>query len=117
MDKFQRISTENEHMRYALVPKLVLKRFIIWRSIRCAVCLIVAGLMLVPLTVLPGLVVLVLPAEIALISGIRDEAELVQWVRNNMITLPSSWDDAEVETEMIRLRAHDRPGALQGYLR
>jgi hypothetical protein len=84
---------------------------------RCAVCVALAFLLLLPLAVLPGLVILVLPAEIALVGRIQDEAELVLWVRNNMITQAGSWEDAELETEMIRLRAHDRPDAIRGYLR
>jgi hypothetical protein len=84
---------------------------------RCAFCVVLAFLLLLPLTVLPGLVILVLPAEIALVSGIQNEAELIQWVQNNMITQGGSWEDADLETEMIRLRAHDRPDAIRGYLR
>jgi hypothetical protein len=76
-----------------------------------------AVLMIIPLTVLPGLILLVLPAEVALVSKIRDETELIQWVRNNMITQQSNLEDIESETEMARLRSHDRPGALQGYTR
>jgi hypothetical protein len=59
----------------------------------------------------------VLPAEVALISRIHDEAELIQWVRNNMVTQASSWNNVESETEMTRLRFHDRPGAVQSYTR
>ncbi|MHA2045461.1 MAG: hypothetical protein ACW99G_11750 [Candidatus Thorarchaeota archaeon] len=76
-----------------------------------------AVLMIIPLSVLPGLILLVLPAEVALVSRIRDETELIQWVRNNTITQPSNLEDIESETEMTRLRSHDRPGALQGYTR
>jgi hypothetical protein len=117
MEKFQRSKVVPEQLRYAVVPKPLLKQFILGRSFRCAVCIALAGLMIVPLTVLPGLVLLVLPAEVALISKIRDEAELIQWVRNNMITQASSWNDVESETELARLRSHERPGALQGYTR
>jgi len=100
-----------------MVPKALLNRFILGRSVRCAVCVALAGLMLVPLTVLPGLILLVLPAEVALVSRIRDETELIRWVRCNMITGDCNLDDAESETEMARLRAYDRPGALQGFTR
>jgi hypothetical protein len=100
-----------------MVPKPLLKSFIFGRSIRCAVCIALAGLMIIPLTVLPGLVLLVLPAEVALISRIRDETELIQWVRNNMVTEPSNWEDVESESEMARLRTHDKPSALQGFTR
>lgn len=117
LDKFQRLKVDPEQLRYAVVSKPLLKQFIFGRTIRCAVGVALAGLMLVPLTVLPGLVLLVLPAEVALISKIRDEAELIQWVRNNMITQASSWDDVEAETENARLRSHDRPGTYQGYTR
>ena len=117
MDKFQRSKVVPEQLRHAVVPKPLLKQFIFGRSIRCALYIALAGLMVVPLTVLPGLVLLVLPAEVALISKIRDEAELIQWVRNNMITQASSWDDVESETEIARLRSHDRPSTFQGYTR
>jgi len=117
MDKFQRSKVVPEQLRYAVVPKPLLKRFVIGRSIRCALCIAIAVLLIVPLSVLPGLVLFVLPAEVALISRIRDETELIQWVRNNMITEPSNWDDIESETELARLRAHDRPGAMQGVIR
>jgi hypothetical protein len=117
MDKFQRTKAVPERMRYAVVPKPLLKRFIILRSMRCAVCVALAFLLLLPLTVLPGLVILVLPAEIALVGRIQDEAELVLWVRSNMITQADNWEDAELEAEMVRLRAHDRPRAIQDYSR
>ncbi|MHA1963468.1 MAG: hypothetical protein ACW97G_02680 [Candidatus Thorarchaeota archaeon] len=117
MDKFQRTKVVPEQLRYAVVPKPLLKRFIFGRSIRCAVCVALAVLMIIPLTVLPGLVLFVLPAEVALISKIHDEAELIQWVRNNMVTQVDSWDNVESETEMARIKSHDRPGALQGYTR
>jgi hypothetical protein len=117
MDKFQRTKVVPEQLRYAVVPKPLLKRFILGRSIRCAACIALAGLLLLPLSVLPGLVLVVLPAEVALISRIRDEAELIQWVRMNIVTQASTWEDAESETELARLRSHDRPSALQGYTR
>ncbi len=117
MEKFQRSKVVLEPLRYAVVPKPLLKRFIIGRSIRCAVCAALAGLMILPLSILPGLILFVLPAEVALISKVRDEAELIQWVRCNMNTQDCKWDDVESETEMARLRAHDSPGSLQGYTR
>ncbi|MFW9975933.1 MAG: hypothetical protein ACFFDQ_11740 [Candidatus Thorarchaeota archaeon] len=117
MDKFHRIKAIPEELKYAEVPKPLLKHFIFGRSMRCAIYIALAGLLLLPLTVLPGLILLVLPAEVSLVSRIRDETELIQWVRNNMITQPSNWDDVESESEMTRLRSHDRPGALQGFTR
>ncbi|MFW9806947.1 MAG: hypothetical protein ACFFFK_09485 [Candidatus Thorarchaeota archaeon] len=117
MDKFQRSKVVPEQLRYAVVPKPLLKRFILGRSIRCAICIALAGLMLVPLTVLPGLVLFVLPAEVTLISKIRDETELIQWVRCNMESGECHWDDVEYETEMTRLRSHERPDSFQGYTR
>ena len=117
MDKFQRTKAVPEHLGYAVVPKPLLKRFIFLRSMRCVVCIALAFLLLLPLTVLPGLVILVLPAEIALVGRIHDEAELVLWVRSNMITQAGSWEDAELEAEMVRLRAHDRPRVIQDYSR
>ena len=112
MEKFQRTKAVPEHMRYAVVPKPLLKRFIFLRSMRCAACVALAFLLLLPLTVLPGLVILVLPAEIALVGRIQDEAELVLWVRSNMITQAGSWEDAELGTEMVRLKTQDRPRAI-----
>lgn len=117
MDKFQRSKVVPEQLRYAVVPKPLLKHFILGRSIRCAICIALAGLMLVPLTILPGLVLFVLPAEVTLISKIRDETELIQWVRCNMESGECHWDDVESETEVTRLRSHERPGAFQGYTR
>ncbi|MHA2004700.1 MAG: hypothetical protein ACXABV_18610, partial [Candidatus Thorarchaeota archaeon] len=117
MDTFQRTKAVPEAIRYAMVPKPLLKRFIFLRSMRCVVCVALAFLLLLPLTVMPGLVILVLPAEIALVGRIQDEAELVLWVRSNMITQTGSWEDAELETEMIRLKVHDRPRALHDYSR
>ena len=117
MDKFQRTKVVPEQLRYAVVPKPLLKRFVLGRSIRCALGIALSGLLLLPLAVLPGLVLVVLPAEVVLISRIRDEAELIQWVRNNMITQASTWEDVESVTELARLKSHDRPGALQGYIR
>ena len=117
MNRFQRTKVVPEHIGYAVVPKPLLKRFIFLRSMRCAVCAALAFLLLLPLTILPGLVVLVLPAEIALVGRVQDEAELVLWVRSNMITQTGTWEDAELESEMVRLRTHERPRAIQDYSR
>ena len=117
MEKFQRTEAIPEQLRYAVVPKPLLKRFILGRSIRCALCIALAGLMLVPLTVLPGLILLVLPAEVTVVSKIRDETELIRWVRCNMVSGECSWDDVESETELTRLRSHERPSSFQGYTR
>ena len=117
MEKFQRTEAIPEQLRYAMVPKPLLKRFIIGRSIRCAICIALAVLMLVPLTALPGLILFVLPGEVALVSRIRDETELVQWVRCNMASEECNWDDVESETELARIRAHDKPNTLQGFAR
>ncbi|MFW9834690.1 MAG: hypothetical protein ACFFEK_11895 [Candidatus Thorarchaeota archaeon] len=117
MDKFQRSKVVPEQLRYAVVPKPLLKRFILGRSVRCAVCIALSGLLLLPLTVLPGLILFVLPAEVSLISKIRDETELIQWVRCNTVSEDYHWDDVESETEMIRLRSTDRPFSLQAFSR
>ena len=117
MEKFQRSKVVPEQLRYAVVPKPLLKRFILGRSIRCAVCFALAVLLLLPLSTIPGLILLVLPAEVTLISKIRDETELIQWVRCNMVPEDCHWDNVESKTELTRLRSHDRPGALQGYTR
>ncbi|MFW9798681.1 MAG: hypothetical protein ACFFE2_16705 [Candidatus Thorarchaeota archaeon] len=114
MKKFQRTEAIPEQLRYAVVPKPLLKRFIFGRSIRCIIYAAFSVLFLVPLTVLPGLVLFVLPGEVALISKIHDEAELIQWVRCNMTTQDCKWDDIESETEMARLKSHDRPRTFQG---
>lgn len=73
--------------------------------------------MLVPLTVLPGLILFVLPAEVTVVSKIRDETELIRWVRCNMVSGECNWDDVESETELARIRAHDRPSTMQGFAR
>jgi hypothetical protein len=117
VEKLQRSRFIPEQRQYAIVPRPVLNRFIIGRAIRCAAYIALAGLLLVPLTALPGLILLVLPTEVALVSKIRDETELIQWVRCNMVSEDCNMDDAESGTEMARLMAHDRPGALQGYTR
>jgi hypothetical protein len=117
MEKIRRMEAIPEQLRYAEVPKSLLKRFIIGRSIRCALCIALAGLMLMPLTVLPGLILFVLPGEVGLVSKIRDETELIQWVRCNMTSGECDWDDVESETELARIRAHDRPNTLQGFAR
>lgn len=38
-------------------------------------------------------------------------------ILKSSINQVSSWDDVESETEMARLRSHDRPSSLQGYTR
>jgi hypothetical protein len=117
MNKFQRSKVVPEQLRYAVVPKPLLKRFILGRSVHCAVCIVLSVVLLLPLSYLPGLILFILPAEVSLISKIRDETELIQWVRCNMVSGDCKWDDVESETEMTRLRSHDRPGTLQGYTR
>ncbi len=46
MDKFQRTKVSPEQLRYAVVPKPLLKQFIFGRSIRCAVGIVFAGLLM-----------------------------------------------------------------------
>ena len=103
--------------KYAIVPEHMLRRFLVNRSFRCVFCTILAGLMLLPLTVLPGLALVVLPAEVALVGKIHDEAQLVSWARANAIPRRGKWEDADLEAEAARLEAHDRRDSAQSYIR
>lgn len=101
----------------AMVPKVLLRKFILGRSLRCAFCFVLAGLMIVPLTILPGLVLLVLPAEIAVLGKIHDEVQLMSWVRQHTIIREGRWEDTESERDMAFSKAPDRRDSTLGIIR
>ena len=108
---------ELDKCNIAVIPKVVLRNFIVGRSLRCVLCFILAGLMIVPLTILPGLAVLVLPAEIAVLGKIHDEAQLIQWVRHHTIVREGKWEETESEKDMAFLKAPTRRDSTVGYIR
>lgn len=106
-----------EQFRVAMVPKVVLTNFIVKKSLSCISCLILAVVMIIPVTVLPGLIFLVAPAEIAVLGKIHDEVQLIQWVRCHTIVREGRWEDTESEKDFAYTKAPERRDSTVGYIR
>ena len=73
--------------------------------------------MIVPLTVFPGLVLLVAPAEIAVLGKIHDEVQLMQWVRQHTIVREGRWEETEAEKDRAFSKSPERRDSTVGYIR
>ena len=101
----------------AVVPKILLRKFLVKKSFSCVFCFILAIVMIVPLTVLPGLILLVAPAEIAVLGKIHDEVQLMQWVRQHTIVREGRWEEAEAEKDRAFAKSPERRDSTVGYTR
>ncbi|MBN2228699.1 MAG: hypothetical protein JW779_03825 [Candidatus Thorarchaeota archaeon] len=117
MEKIKENQFLTTNFKLAVVPIQLIKNFIINRSIRCAGCFILAVVLLLPVSILPGLALFVVPAEIAVIGKIHDEVQLIQWVRWNALPRRGCWEDAENETEISHTKSLDRRDSTLGYMR
>jgi len=117
MEKILNTQKKMDQLRVAMVPKVVLTNFIVKRSLRCVACFILAVVMIIPVTVLPGLIFLVAPAEIAVLGKIHDEAQLIQWVRSHTIVREGRWENTESEKDFAFTKAPDRRDSTVGYIR
>ncbi|MHA1963469.1 MAG: hypothetical protein ACXACG_16480 [Candidatus Thorarchaeota archaeon] len=84
-----------------------LNRVIAGRALRilAAVAGTVGLLYLVALV--PGAIVIALPGGIAAASKVYDEARLIHFLKYGDPINPGSWEQAEVSTEMARIKATD----------
>jgi hypothetical protein len=55
----------------------------------------------------PGAIVLALPGGVVAASKVYDEARLIQYLKYGDPINPGSWEQAEVSTEMARIKASD----------
>ena len=68
------------------------------------------ALLVYAVSILPGLLLFVLPGMIALVGKVYDEAKLVQFLRYGDPIRTEHWEDTEVCTERIRTRSSENRG-------
>jgi len=117
MEKILNTQNKLEQFRVAMIPKVILTNFIVKRSLGCVACIILALVMVIPLTVMPGLIFLVAPSEIAVLGKIHDEVQLIQWVRCHTIVREGRWEDTESEKDIAFSKAPERRDSTIGYIR
>ena len=110
MEKIKIHQFEMDRVNIAVVPKAIISNYVIKRSLSCLACFVLAILMVIPVTVMPGLVFFVAPAEIAILGKIHDEAQLIQWVRRHTIVREGRWEDTESCPRLLRY--HQLPALL-----
>ncbi len=117
MEKIMNSINEIDPLKVAVVPKGILTTYIVKRSLSCVGCFILAVVMIVPLTIWPGLILLIAPAEISVLGKIHDEAQLIQWVRRHTIIREGRWEETEAEKDLAYSKAPDRRDSTVGYIR
>jgi len=66
---------------------------------------------------IPGAIVLALPGGVAVASKVYDEARLIQYLKYGDPIDPGVWEQAEVSTEMARIRATYEPDLSKQFTR
>lgn len=84
-----------------------LNRIIADRAVRILVAIVVTVGLLYLVALVPGAIVLALPGGVAAASKVYDEARLIQYLKYGDPINPGSWEQAEVSTEMTRIKASD----------
>jgi hypothetical protein len=117
MEKIMNKANEIDPLHIKIVPKGILTTYIVKRSLSCVFCFILAVVMIIPLTIWPGLILLIAPAEISVLGKIHDEAQLIQWVRHHTIVREGRWDKTEEEKDLAYSKAPERRDSTVGYIR
>ena len=94
-----------------------LDRVIAGRAVRILAAL--AGMvgLLYLVALVPGAIVIALPGGVAAASKVYDEARLIQYLKYGEPINPGAWEDAEVSTEMARIRAADERNISKQFVR
>jgi hypothetical protein len=84
-----------------------LNRVIAGRAVRILAAIAgIAGLVYL-VALVPGSIVIALPGGIAAAGKVFDEARLIQYLRYGDPVNPEVWEQAELSTEMARIKALD----------
>ena len=94
-----------------------MRQFLKTRIIKAALGVMGAIAPLVPVFTLPGLLLVVLPGEVALIGTVYDEYQLIQYVRQDRELRSGNWQDTQSATELARILSHDSHGSMKDYSR
>lgn len=78
------------------------------RYLHAALGVVVAGIALTPLLLLPGLIILVLPAEVYLVGRIYDNVTEARNIKNRSEADNSRYDRSAEETEEARVAVYGR---------
>jgi hypothetical protein len=117
MEKIIKTSKNIDQFRVAVVPKGILNNFVIKKGFSCISCFVLAIVLILPLTVFPGLILFVAPAEVAVLGKIHDEVQLIQWVRRHTIIREGRWEDTESEKDLAFSKSPERRDSTIGYIR
>lgn len=94
----------------SLVLKMSIKRVMTGSAVRMIAALAGISLLVYSVILLPGLIILVLPGTIALAGKVYDEAKLIQFLRYGEPMSTGHWEDTEICTERIRIKASENRG-------
>jgi hypothetical protein len=84
-----------------------LNRVIAGRAVRILAAIAGTAALIYLVVLIPGAIVLALPGGVAAASKIYDEARLIQYLKYGDPINPGVWEDAELSTEMARIKALD----------
>ncbi len=84
-----------------------LNRVIAGRAVRILAAIAGTVGLLYLVALVPGAIVLALPGGVAAASKVYDEARLIQYLKYGDPINPGIWEDAELSTEMARIKASD----------
>ena len=115
--KIIKSSKNIDQIRVAVVPKGILNNFVMKKGFSCVSCFLLAVVLLLPLSVFPGLILFVAPAEIVVLGKIHDEVQLVQWVRRHTIVREGRWEETESEKDLAFSKSPERRDSTIGYIR
>jgi hypothetical protein len=103
-----RIKANNNPINISLLESGIdLGQIILGRSIRMAVLFAASIGILFIVLLLPGLLFILLPGEIALLGKGYDEARIIRLLRDAEPLIVEHWEDTELQTEGIRVKSSD----------
>ncbi len=91
----------------SLVLKMSIKRVVTGSAVRMIAALVGISLLVYSVMLLPGLIILAIPGTVALAGKVYDEAKLIQFLRFGDPVRTGHWEDTEICTERIRIKASE----------
>jgi hypothetical protein len=82
-----------------------LDRVIAGRVVRMLIAIAGAAALIYLVVLVPGMIVLALPGGVVAASKVYDEARLVRYLKYGDPIKPGNWEDADILSEMARIRA------------
>jgi len=113
--KSVKIAMYDTRIRKAELPKvshtvelnISIRRKLNRSAVRMMTAVVGTSLLVFAVSLLPGLILFVLPGMIALVGKAYDEAKLIQYLRYGDPIRTEYWEDTEVCTERIRIRSSE----------